>query len=72
MALDPFVAAYRVDGRARSAYDPAMMVALLFYEYARGVRSSRAIERTCEEDVAFRVLAAQQHPDHATRQPAAS
>jgi hypothetical protein len=43
-----------------------MMVALLLYAYARGVRSSRAIERGCEEDVAFRVLAAQQRPDHAT------
>src|SRR3954451_1630134 len=66
MNLDVFYAAYRVDGRARPAYDPAMMVALLLYAYARGVRSSRVIERACEEDVAFRVLAAQQRPDHAT------
>ena len=58
--------AYRVDGRSRPAYDPAMMVALLLYAYARGIRSSRVIERACEEDVAFRVLAAQQRPDHAT------
>ena len=43
-----------------------MMVALLLYAYARGMRSSRAIERACEEDVAFRVIAAQQRPDHAT------
>jgi Transposase DDE domain/Transposase domain (DUF772) len=41
-------------------------VALLLYAYARGIRSSRVIERACEEDVAFRVLAAQQRPDHAT------
>ena len=66
MNLDAFYAAYRQDGRARPAYDPAMMVALLLYAYARGVRSSRVIERCCEEDVAFRVLAAQQRPDHAT------
>jgi transposase len=66
MDLDAFYAAYRVDGRSRPAYDPAMMVALLLYAYARGVRSSRVIERACEEDVAFRVLAAQQQPDHAT------
>ena len=58
--------AYRDDGRSRPAYDPAMMVALLLYAYARGMRSSRVIERACEEDVAFRVLAAQQRPDHAT------
>jgi transposase len=66
MNLDRFYAAYRQDGRARPAYDPAMMVAVLLYAYARGVRSSRLIERACEEDVAFRVLAAQQRPDHAT------
>src|SRR3954468_4244258 len=66
MALDGFYAAYRVDGRCRPAYDPAMMVAVLVYAYARGIRSSRMIERACEEDVAFRVLAAQQRPDHAT------
>jgi transposase len=66
MNLDGFYLAYRQDGRARPAYDPAMMVALLLYAYARGTRSSRQIERGCEEDVALRVLAAQQRPDHAT------
>ena len=66
MDLGAFYAAYRVDGRSRPPYDPAMMVALLLYAYARGIRSSRVIERACEEDVAFRVLAAQQRPDHAT------
>jgi transposase len=66
MDLDAFCAAYRVDGRARPAYEPSVMVALVLYAYARGVRSSRAIERACVEDVAYRVLAAQQKPDHAT------
>src|SRR4051812_19210923 len=66
MNLEAFYAAYRVDGRSRPPYDPAMMIALLLYAYARGIRSSRVIERACEEDVAFRVLAAQQRPDHAT------
>jgi len=66
MDLEPFYAAYRVDGRCRPPYDPPMMVALLLYAYARGIRSSRIIERACEEDVAFRVLAARQRPDHAT------
>ena len=37
MDLDAFYAAYRVDGRSRPAYDPAMMVALLLYAYARGI-----------------------------------
>src|ERR671925_2042311 len=66
MDLEAFYAAYRVDGRSRPPYDPAMMVGPLLYAYARGIRSSRAIERACEEDVAFRVLAAQRCPDHAT------
>src|ERR671936_1448704 len=58
MDLSAFYAAYRQDGHGRAAYEPAMMVALLLYAYARGVRSSRAIERACEEDVAYRVQAA--------------
>src|SRR5919202_3141324 len=66
MDLEAFYAAYRVDGRSRPPYDPAMMVALRRYADARGIRSSRVIERACDEDVAFRVLAAQQRPDHAT------
>src|SRR5919201_3240413 len=66
MDLSAFYGAYRQDGHGRAAYEPAMMVALLLYAYARGVRSSRAIERACEEDVAFRVLAAHQVPDHTT------
>ena len=43
-----------------------MMLALLLYCWSRGVRSSRAIERACVEDVACRVIAAHQQPDHAT------
>jgi len=66
MDLAAFYGAYRRDGRSRPAYEPAMMVALVLYAYARGMRSSRAIERACEEDVAFRVIAAQSKPDHAT------
>jgi transposase len=66
MDLAAFYAAYRQDGHGRAGFEPAMMVALLLYAYARGIRSSRAIERACEEDVAFGVLAAQQVPDHAT------
>ena len=66
MDLDAFYTAYRADGRSRPAFDPAMMVALILYAYARGTRSSRAIERACIEDIAFRVIAAQNKPDHAT------
>ena len=64
--LSAFYRVYRVDGHGRAAHDPAMMVALLLYAYAIGVRSSRAIERRCREDVAFRVIAANRAPDHAT------
>jgi transposase len=46
------------------AYHPQMMVALLVYAYSQGITSSRKIERKTYEDVAFRVLAAGQHPDH--------
>src|SRR4051794_16995958 len=42
------------------------MVALLLYSYAVGERSSRRIERRCVEDVATRVITANQAPDHTT------
>jgi transposase len=66
MDLGAFYAAYRADGHGRPAYEPSMVVALLLYAYARGNRSSRAIERACVEDVAYRVLAANLVPDHST------
>jgi transposase len=66
MDLAAFYAAYRQDGHGRAAYERAVMVALLLYCWTRGTRSSRAIERACVEDVACRVIAAQQRPDHAT------
>jgi transposase len=43
-----------------------MMVALLLYGYAIGERSSRRLERRCVEDVATRVICANQAPDHST------
>src|SRR3978361_153293 len=64
--LDAFYGAYRADGHGRAAHDPAMMVGLLLYAYARGQRSARGIERECVENVAYRVIAANQVPDHAT------
>jgi transposase len=66
MDLSAFYDFYRVDGWGRAAFEPSMMVSLLLYAYARGERSSRGIERRCVEDVAYRVIAAQQKPDHAT------
>jgi len=64
--LSAFYAGYRADGHGRAAHDPAMMVALLLYCYAIGERSSRRIERRCDEDVAVRVICANQAPDHTT------
>ena len=49
--------------RGYPPYDPRLMVRLLIYGYTTGVRSSRAIERKCADDVAFRFLAAGQAPD---------
>jgi transposase len=64
--LTAFYGSYRADGHGRAAHDPAMMVALLLYAYAVGERSSRRIERRCVEDVATRVICANQAPDHTT------
>jgi transposase len=66
MDLSAFYAGYRVDGWGRAAHHPKVMVTLLLYAYCQGVRSSRRIERACYEDVALRVIAANQQPDHAT------
>src|SRR3954470_11000117 len=66
MDLSGFYSGYRADGHGRPAHDPAMMVALLVYAYARGQRSSRVIERGCFEDIAFRVSSANRQPDHTT------
>jgi transposase len=64
--LTAFYRGYRVDGHGRAAHEPAMTVALLLYCYAIGERSSRRIERRCVEDVATRVICANQTPDHTT------
>jgi transposase len=64
--LAAFYARYRWDGWGRPAYEPRVMVALIVYAYAVGVRSARVIERRCVEDVAFRVIAGNLAPDHAT------
>jgi transposase len=64
--LAPFLRAHRDDGHGHPAYDPKTLLGVLLYAYAVGVRSSRQVERRCVEDVAFRVLAANQTPDHVT------
>jgi len=62
--LVPILRTYDRSAGGAPAHHPQMMVSLLLYAYSQGVPSSRKIERKTYEDVAFRVLAAGQHPDH--------
>src|SRR5437763_1607703 len=64
--LRPIYESYEKDGRGQAAYEPLMMLKLLLYGYAVGIASSRKIEKATCEDVGFRYLAANQHPDHDT------
>lgn len=61
--LSPVLADY-TEKRGFPPYNPQLMVRLLIYGYTTGIRSSRAIERRCVDDVAFRFLAADQAPDY--------
>jgi len=54
------------DNRGQPPYHPRMMTKLLFYAYSVGVPSSRRIQEKTYTDVAFRIIAAGQHPDHDT------
>jgi transposase len=56
----------RKDGRGLAAYHPLLMVRLLLYGYCVGLFSSRRIEQATHDQIAFRYLAADQHPDHDT------
>lgn len=61
-----FTKRFRSDGVGATAYHPKILVGALLYAYCQGVRSSRQIERHCQEDVAYRIIAANQQPDHST------
>src|SRR5450432_3928586 len=56
----------RSDGRGLSAYHPVLMARLLLYGYCIGITSSRKIEQATYDNVAFRYLSSDQHPDHDT------
>lgn len=56
----------RTGGAGRAGYDPDMLLTLLIWAWAQGVRSSRVIERLCDRDVAFRIICAGDGPDHVT------
>ena len=66
MDLRSFYVGHREDGWGAPAFEPTMMVTLLLYAYCIGERSSRRIERRCQEDIAFRVITANSAPDHST------
>src|SRR5512136_3492190 len=66
MDLAAFYRKYRSDGRGQAAFEPSMMTTLLLYAYSVGIRSSRQIERLCERDIGFKVITANQTPDHCT------
>jgi transposase len=57
---------YDASRGGQPAYDPQMMVGLVLYAYCVGLPSSRKIEQATYDSVPFRVLAANQHPDHDT------
>ena len=76
MDLKPLLSRYRNgDGRGLAAYNPVMMLRLILYGYCVGKRSSRQLEKATYDEVPFRYLAGNQHPDHDTpadwRPPAA-
>jgi transposase len=62
--LSAITAYYERERRGYPPHDPHMMVALLLYAYCVGVPSSRKIEQRTHEDIAFRILAGNTHPDH--------
>ncbi len=62
--LKAMSASYRGSGSA--SYHPSMLLGLLIYGYATGVFSSRKLERATYDSVAFRFIAANDHPDHDT------
>ena len=62
--LRAMTGSYRGSGEA--SYHPALLLGLLVYGYATGVFSSRKLERATYDSVAFRFIAANEHPDHDT------
>ena len=66
MDLSGFYQVYAGELRGQPPFDVRMMVKLLIYAYTVGIPSSRRIEKKTYEDIAFRVLTTDQHPDHDT------
>ena len=64
--LSKIYGSYSGEQGGQPAYNPEMMVSVLIYSYCIGMASSRKIERATYESIPFRVLTADQHPDHDT------
>ena len=62
--VDALLDRYRMSGKGELPYDPRMMLGLLIYAYATGTVSSRKIAAKLETDVAYRIIARGQRPDH--------
>lgn len=60
--LTTFTSAYK--GTGSKAWHPSLMLSLLFYGYATGVFSSRKLEKSSHDSIAFRYICANEHPDH--------
>ena len=66
MDMSVFEGNYKNDQTGRSAYDPKILLKVVLLAYARGLISSRQIERACCENVTFMALSGNQRPDHST------
>jgi transposase len=66
MEMSVFEGKYKNDTTGRSAYDPKILLKVVLLGYARGLISSRQIERACCENVTFMALSGNQRPDHST------
>jgi transposase len=64
--LSEIFSSYDGSRGGRPGFDPRLLVGLLLYGYCVGLTSSRKLEKATYESIPFRVLAANQHPDHAT------
>ena len=69
MDLSRFDERYKNDETGRSAYDPKVLLKIVLLAYARGIFTSRRIERACKENVVFMAMSCSQEPDHSTIAP---
>ena len=64
--LSAFASHYQNDDNGRPAYDPALLLKIIIYAYARGITSSRRIEQLCRENITFMALSADTRPHFTT------